>query len=199
MKNLQLIFNVLLTIAVVTLFALYVNGKNASGAKKSLPVHSGGATNLRIAFFYSDSITANYEMFKQEKTLLDTKMKAAEDKFAASQRAFEKDAAEFQQRAQFLTITEKEQRQEKLYRQQQELMMMEQTLTGELAKAETEVNERIAKEIEAYLKEYAENNQLSYIISYKQGANVWYADQALDITAEVLKELNDRYKKKKPE
>jgi outer membrane protein len=199
MKNVQLVFNVLLSIAVVTLFALFLKGKKQGTSEISVAEQAAAATDLRIAFFHSDSITANYEMFKQEKEGLDQKMKEAEDKFAARQRNFEKEAADFQERAQYLTMTEKEKRQEQLYRQQQELMQMEQTLSGELARAESEVNVKIAAEIETFLKEYAETHKFTYILSYKQGANVWYADPRLDITKDILQELNERYQKKKPE
>jgi len=199
MKNIQLVFNVLLSIAVVTLFAIFLNGKKASKSQAMSVEQAAASTDLRIAFFHSDSITTHFELFKQEKEVLERKMKEAEDKFAARQRAFEKDAAEFQQRAQYLTMTEKENRQEQLYRQQQELMQMEQTLTGELAQAENEVNVKIAGEIESFLKEYAREHQFTYILSYKQGANVWYADPRLDITADLIKELNQLHPKKKPE
>ncbi|MBX7202419.1 MAG: OmpH family outer membrane protein [Bacteroidia bacterium] len=199
MKNIQLIFNVVFCIAIATLFALYMNGKNSSPATSGTAAATASSTDLRIAFFHSDSITLHYEMFKTEKDKLDLQMKAAEDKFVSRQKAFEKEAADFQQRAQYLTMTEKEKRQEQLYFQQQELMQMEQTLSAELAKAENEVNIRIAQEIENFLKEYAVTNQFTYILSYKQGANLWYADPKLDITADVLRELNQRYQKKKPE
>jgi outer membrane protein len=176
-----------------------MNGKNSSPATSGTAAATASSTDLRIAFFHSDSITLHYEMFKTEKDKLDLQMKAAEDKFVSRQKAFEKEAADFQQRAQYLTMTEKEKRQEQLYFQQQELMQMEQTLSAELAKAENEVNIRIAQEIENFLKEYAVTNQFTYILSYKQGANLWYADPKLDITADVLRELNQRYQKKKPE
>ena len=57
MKNLQLIFNVLLTIAVVTLFALYVNGAlvgtDLTGTTFSGTTLSRVDTNLTNAAVYS--------------------------------------------------------------------------------------------------------------------------------------------------
>lgn len=200
MKNFSLVFNVLLTVAVVILFALHFSGKAGKRAGTApTAAEAAATTQLRIAFFYSDSIMEHYELFKEERTAMEQEMKNARNKLAAGQREFEKQVAEFQQRAQYLTITEKEAKEQRLYQQQQQLLQDEQRLSGELAEKNAGVNKRIVETIEAFLKEYAAENNFTYILSYTQGESLWFADPQLDITADILKELNQRYKNKKAE
>lgn len=198
MKSINLLFNVVLTVAVVVLFALFFSNKKAGGSGSSSVATSGGAA-ANIVFFNSDSLMDNYQMFQDEKVVMEKKTKDAEDSFAAEQKKFEKEANEFQQRAQFLTITDKEAKQEKLYREQQRLMQMEQSLSADLQKQEAEVSKRIFDTIEAYLKDYAKDKGYTYVLSYTRGGGIWFANPELDITSDVLKELNEQYKNKKAE
>jgi outer membrane protein len=142
---------------------------------------------------------SQYEMFKDERAIMETKTKQAESNFIAAQKKFEKEANDFQQRAQFLTITDKEAKQEKLYNEQQRLVQMEQTLSAQLQKDEAEVSKRIFDTIEVFLKDYAKENNYTYVLSYTRGGGIWYADQGLDITTDVVKILNERYKSTKAE
>lgn len=197
MKNLSLIINVLLTVAVVVLFALHFSGKSVNTGPAPAAAVAAASTDLRIAFFNSDSLMEHYEMFKVERDAMEAKMKDAQTRFANKQRAFEKEAAEFQQRAQYLTITEKEAKEQRLYDQQQQLIQMQQQLSDELANAEQEVNLRIFETIETFLKEYAAQNNFTYVLSYSRGGGIWFADKRLDITSDILKTLNEEYSKKK--
>jgi outer membrane protein len=51
----------------------------------------------------------------------------------------------------------------------------------------------IKKKIEDYLKEYNKTRNYSYIISYEQGL-FYFRDTAYNITADIIKGLNEFYK-----
>jgi outer membrane protein len=53
----------------------------------------------------------------------------------------------------------------------------------------------VNKRIEAFLKDYNSDKRYSYILAYSPGT-IYYKDSAFDITTDVLKGLNDGYKKK---
>jgi outer membrane protein len=199
MKNVNLVLNVLLTMAVVVLFALYFKDKKSGNNEVPSAAIAAANTNLRIAFFNSDTLMSQYEYFKVERTKLEEETKKAEQELVAKQKAFEKEATDFQQRAQFLTITDKEAKQEKLYMQQQQLAQLEQQLTNRLTQQESAVNKEIFYTIETFLKEYAKKNGFTYVLSYARGGGIWYAESKLDITADMLKILNEQYANKKTE
>ena len=186
MKSLNLLINVVLSVAVILLFALHFSSKK-SGATETKTMVTAKSGSLNVVFFNSDSLMSQYEMFKDERAIMETKTKQAENNFIA------------EQRAQFLTITDKEAKQEKLYSEQQRLVQMEQTLSAQLQKEEAEVSKRIFDTIEVFLKDYAKENNYTYVLSYTRGGGIWYAEQGLDITTDVVKILNERYKNKKAE
>lgn len=195
MKNINLIFNVVLTIAVAVLFALHFS----SDAKDNSTAETvaKASSDLRIAYFNSDSIRTQYAMFTVEKEKMEAEMKQAEDRLIGEQKKFQADVGEFQQRAEFLTITERESREKKLGQKQQELMQLEQNLSDQLAEKEAAVNKQIFTNVENFLKEYAKKNNFTYVVSYMPGGQIWYTNPALDITADMVKHLNEEYEKTK--
>jgi outer membrane protein len=195
MKNLNLLLNIVLFIAVTVLFALHFSSNRKSKPSLGNDSSASRSSDMTIAFVNADSLTASYQMYKDELAAASARSTSAEERFAGEQRKFEKDANEFQERAQFLTITDREAKQEKLVRRQQELMQLEQQLAGDLQRQEAEVSKRIFDTIDVFLKKYAVEKELTYILSYAKGGGVWFADPQFDITPEVLKELNGRYKK----
>ena len=56
----------------------------------------------------------------------------------------------------------------------------------------TKQNE-IKSKIEEFLKEYNSTRHYTYIVSYEQGL-FYYRDSAYNITSDVVKGLNDKYK-----
>jgi outer membrane protein len=195
MKNINLIFNVLLTMAVAVLFALHFSD-NTSNTNTAEAV-AKASSDLRIAYFNSDSIRTQYAMFTVEKEKMEAEMKQAEDRLIAEQKKFQADVSEFQQRAEFLTITERESREKKLGQKQQELMQLEQNLSDQLAEKEAAVNKQIFTNVENFLKDYAKKNAFTYVVSYMPGGQIWYTNPALDITADMVKHLNEEYEKTK--
>jgi outer membrane protein len=195
MKNINLIFNVVLTMAVAVLFALHFSGDTSN--TNTAEAVAKASSDLRIAYFNSDSIRTQYAMFTVEKEKMEAEMKQAEDRLIAEQKKFQADVNEFQQRAEFLTITERESREKKLGQKQQELMQLEQSLSDQLAEKEAAVNKQIFTNVENFLKDYAKKNAFTYVVSYMPGGQIWYTNPALDITADMVKHLNEEYEKTK--
>jgi outer membrane protein len=57
-------------------------------------------------------------------------------------------------------------------------------------------NLNIKKKIEDFLKEYNKAKYYSYILVYDPGF-IYYKDETYNITADVIKGLNEEYRKKK--
>ena len=54
----------------------------------------------------------------------------------------------------------------------------------------------LKKSIEEFVAKYNETKQYSYIVSYEQGL-FYYKDTVYNITADIIKGLNEEYKSKK--
>ena len=70
---------------------------------------------------------------------------------------------------------------------QQEQQQLQQT-------GQTELDSVVSK-VRKQIKEYGKANGYTYILTGGDGGSVLYGDEAKDVTTEVLKILNDNYKK----
>ena len=51
----------------------------------------------------------------------------------------------------------------------------------------------IVKKIKDYVKDYGKDNNYTYIFGSNESANIMYAEEGLDITQDILEELNKDY------
>ena len=75
---------------------------------------------------------------------------------------------------------------------QRELMDYQRALESQAGEEEQKVMGRVLNNINTFLLEYGKKKGCKYILVAANG-NIAYGEESLNITAEVLKELNDRY------
>jgi outer membrane protein len=108
--------------------------------------------------------------------------------------AFQNKVLKAQQNAQSMTLGEIEATKKNLAAEEQRLMQYRDALMQNLANEEKELVDKMNKNIDDFIKRYAEKNGYKMVLGYKQGVTVWYADPKLDVTADVLKGLNEEYR-----
>ena len=75
---------------------------------------------------------------------------------------------------------------------QQSLETRKATLSEQLQKKQIAFTEQLQKNIDDYLAIYNKDNKYDFILSYTKTGQILYANNALDITDEVLKGLNEQ-------
>lgn len=176
-------------------------GENKSTQPKDngLPKAEGKTESAgsRIAYVEVDSLVTQLEMCKEAKAALESKGKQYEQQIAGKQKAFQQAYESFGKKMQstgFSSQAEYENAQKNLQRMQEDGARLEQQLTTQLAKEQDEFNTRLHDSVQAYLAVFNADNRYDMIIS-KSGDNILYANSALDITEQVVKGMNKRYKK----
>jgi outer membrane protein len=195
MKNVLLILNIVLLAAVAYLFYLQFGGKTKNGGGTKITADSIPATSLfRMAYFEMDSVDSNYEMIKDVRKELGKKEDANNSEAMRLEKKYNDRLLQLQK-----TVTTPEQNEQA----KQELMQMQQSIGKEkqtLMEAYTEYQTRrlkdIQQKIEEFLAKYNSNGRYSYIMSYEPGM-FFYKDTSFNITADVVKRLNEDYKLKK--
>ncbi|AYN66071.1 OmpH family outer membrane protein [Euzebyella marina] len=124
-----------------------------------------------------------------------TKVEALGKKRDSISQAFQMEAQAFQQKAQKLS-QQKAQEEYGLMQQKgqqigQQLQMEDQKLQAEGQTQMDSVVNKVKKEIKAYGKA----NGYTYILGGGDGGSVLYGTEANDLTDEIVKILNDNYKK----
>lgn len=207
MKNLSLILNGVLAVAVGILFYQVNSLKHAVNPTDATeeatdvaikPTITASSTNLgdaKIAYVNTDSLNEQYDYIADFTKVLRGKKATLEAQMESMTMKFQKEYQEFQQSAQagIAPQAELQKAQQSLERQQQELANKElqmQNLGLELEEKNMELN----KNVKDFLKRF-NAGKFDYILSYSDMVpTILLTNEKLDITKEVLKGLNDEYK-----
>lgn len=202
MKNLSLIFNGILAIAVIVLFII-VFSKDAGNAGSAVQVFSkehSKTGKLPIAYINVDSLLSNYQFAKDANESLIKKQEDSRLNINTRARQLQVEMGEFQRKLEanaFLSRERAEQEQARLVRRQQELQELDGKLSQQIMEVQQKMSEQLRDTINSFLKQYNKDGKYEMIISNTASDNILYADKAYDITSEVTKLLNERFKSKK--
>jgi outer membrane protein len=147
-----------------------------------------------IVYVNSDSLITGYEFYKKSVKEIDVKKNKIANDIESQATAFQNKVLKAQQNAQSMTLGEIEATKKNLAAEEQRLMQYRDALMQNLANEEKELVDKMNKNIDDFIKRYAEKNGYKMVLGYKQGVTVWYADPKLDVTADVLKGLNEEYR-----
>ncbi|MDR0560692.1 MAG: OmpH family outer membrane protein [Prevotellaceae bacterium] len=163
-------------------------GKTSSGENAQV---SAKITN--IAFIKVDSLIQNYDLYHDFKQELEKKAKKLESDFDAKVKALERDMKDFNEKYEKMLITRsqaEEQNNRLLMRKKELEEEIAPKMRNELIEQETVMNRTINDAIQKYVNKYNLEKKYSLILN---GAVVLVGDQAMDITSEILKGLNEEY------
>ncbi len=162
-----------------------------AGSAGSAP--AANTTGLRIAFVNGDSILTHYKDFKKQSEAMEIKQRNAEEQLQSKGAALEKEIMAYQQKAQTGTLTGKEmQAREKYLSSRQEAILAERDqMAQEIMKETAAINKQLQAVLQEKLNAIKEKEGYDFILSYVEGGPVLVADAKYDITAQVLKQLNE--------
>ncbi|MCC9138248.1 OmpH family outer membrane protein [Pontibacter silvestris] len=181
----------------VALAALVTSCNQNQGSTQANGSSEGSTAGIGgdIVYVNSDSLLTNYEYFKDVRTRLEGKSRTAEQSLRSKADAFQKEVERYQQSAQTMTQQQRAATEQRLQQQQQQLQAQNQNASTELATEESEEMKKIYDRVEAYLQELSKDKGYKMVLTYSRGNSaILYGDSTLDVTTDVLKALNDRYK-----
>jgi outer membrane protein len=189
MKNLSLILNAILLIAVGYLFYENFNHKKAAPAIIASPAAEGG---LKIAYVDRDTLFAKYEWLKKQLDAIEQRAQNAESSLVAKQQNLMKDAADLQQRYESgkMTPAEAQKEQQGLQQRGERLQQEQERLSKQLNDQTKKAQDELFANLEAKLKTLSNQIGYDYILSYQRGGNILLANDSLDITKQLLQLLN---------
>ncbi len=122
-----------------------------------------------------------------------------ENEFAANQKKFETFYANYIKNGASLTLTEQQQTEKDLQQRGTELQQLQPKLMTQLQERQVADNKKLLDAVYAFIKDYNQKHQKFDIILAKSyvASPVLYIDESMDITAEIIKGLNEEYKEYK--
>ena len=156
----------------------------------------GAAKGIKIAFVDIDSLLTNYEFSKNINKEMLRKEENMRMTLSEKAKEIQADIDDFTRKLQnnvYATQQRAEEEQARILKREEAYNKLTERLSSELA-AESQKNNIILRDsINSFLKEYNKSAGYDLIIS-RLGDNLLYANEALDITKEVINGLNERYK-----
>ena len=189
MKNISLILNGILVVAVGVLYFLHFSGKKSGGESTvSAP------TDLKIAYIKSDSVLKHYDYFKEMRTVLEAKGKKLDQDLQNRGQSLQNEISSYQRNIGNLTIGQAKALEEDLGKKQQNFRMYQQSLEQELANDQNKLTEALYGRITTFLKKYSEGSGLQVVLKFDQTSDVLFGGPGIDISQDVIKGLNEDYK-----
>jgi outer membrane protein len=190
MKNISLILNVVLLIAVGVLYYMHFAPQTAT------PIGSesrGIVGDLKVAYINTDSVLKHYDYLKANAEILEAKKKKVEQDYVNRAQSLQNEITAYQRNVNNMTVGQVRAVEEDLGKKQQNLQLYEQSLTQELMNDQSKLNKELYDRITAYLKKYGKEYGLHVVFKLDPTSDVLYGEDALDITQDVLTGLNEEY------
>ena len=197
MKNGLLIWNVILGLAVGLLLVMQFGTKKNKISAVKITGNDSSAANqqFRMAYFEMDSVASNFDLVKALKTEMTTKEEAISTEMANRTKAIQQKYNYFQNLAQAGNLSEaqSEAASKEMKDMDDEMKNRRQQLDQDFNNYVMTKQNEIKTKIEDFLKEYNKVKNYSYIVSYEQGL-FYFRDTAYNITTDVVRGLNEKYK-----
>lgn len=202
MKQLSLILNILLLVAVGVLFYLHFSGKQPAAVKRentasSSPIKDSCAKGHLVAYVELDSLYDNVTYIKQKQKELESEQETLARQYQNAYTQLEQKKNNFLKKGNAITQQDAEEFQSKLYQEQQQIESDKQNQAQGLAAKRAKTMEEIQTSLKTFLNEYNSSRQFSYIFATGTGLDyILYKDSTHNITPDVIKGLNEQFGKK---
>ena len=200
MKNASLVLNVVLLLAVAVLFYLHFSSNKTSSPTKVASTQNrtpGTVTpgDVRIAYFEMDSLNNSFALVKEVKAELSREEERMNSELARLQKSYNDKFTQYQSQAQTMSSQESENANRDIVQMQQKFASAKQQMEMRMQDLSMRKMQEVKNKVEEFLKEYNKTKGYTYILAYEPGF-MFYRDSSYDITGDLVKGLNAKYKKK---
>jgi outer membrane protein len=196
MKNVNSALHAVSLLAIAVLFFLVIRKDGNAGSSGNKSNKAGESSkNIAIAYFEMDTIEHNYQYIKDVQNDLKTRQQSVAKELDNTKKQYMSRVQQLQSKASTMSQQEGESAQAEINQMQTDLQQREARLTQELQEQQFKLMQDINRKIEDYLGTYNKDKKFSYIFSHSPGDFMYFKDSANNITNEILKGLNDGYKK----
>jgi outer membrane protein len=185
-------WNIITVILAVLLLLLGVS--HVVNHKKSGHHSQAQVQGMNIAYIMADSINKNYYYIEEMQATLKSEAETSEKIMQRNIAKIEKRFQELQKEVNYMTPSQKQEAQKELGQMEQNAQVLRNELANDLAIKEAELQNIFFESINTYLEKYNETAGYDFILSYNLGGQILNANDALNITEEILDGLNEDYK-----
>jgi outer membrane protein len=178
MKNsFQLFFNILISLAVLGLIVFFY------------------PKDKRTGYIDFKVLLNKYEGIKTAGKEFEIKAKIFKDNIDTLTAELNAEIKDFEAKQKNMSAKERGFRKDELQKKRNDLIRYQEAAGAKVQEEQEKMVNNFSKEIQTYLDEYCKSNNYKMIF-YRQEGTIAYAEEGCDITEEILKGINERYKNK---
>ena len=149
---------------------------------------------VKTAYVDTSELMKEYTEAKDLEAKYKTKAEEKGRQLEAEINRFKQEAAGFQAQAQANGQAWAQQKGAELQKKEQQLSYAQQALSQELQQESGKEMDSLVSGVKKFIKSYGKEKGYAYIYGTGDAASILYAEDKFDITKEIIKALNDKYK-----
>lgn len=202
MKNILLVINAVLVLAVGFLYFKVFGKDDAPKKKATVAVNNSTGENQGnnsvIAYVELDSLYENINYIKNKRKDLEREQKAIESEWQSGMRNLETKKNNFLAKGDKATQQEYEAVQNELMQGQQQVEEKKQRAASSLSDKSYRFMDDVQAKMKDFLKSYNDDKKYTYILTSGTGLDYMiYRDSTLNITNDVIEGMNEVFAKQK--
>ncbi len=148
----------------------------------------------KVGFVRSNELVYGYEGMKDAQFLQESKSREYKSNFDTLQSDFQKALSQYNLGLSGFSKEEKQEKERMLAMQQQNLKKYSESIQQSISESDQSLTQGILTQINSFVEEYAKKHGYSLIFGTTTSGNILYGEPAMDVTQDVLKQLNENYK-----
>ena len=194
----KIIFYVFLILAIAGAYVLHFCCPQSKKSAATYVAPVGEPDNGDIIFINLDTISEHYELMKILTTDIENEIQKQTAIFDNKEKTFKNKYAQFQKNYEsgVLTDVQIQNASQQLQAEYERIMAERESVLNDLDNRQVVALTQVMDSLKnTAIRLNNERFHASYILSYKEGAQILYGDPTKDVTGEILEELNKNYKK----
>jgi outer membrane protein len=148
----------------------------------------------KIAYVRSADLVDKYMGMMEAKNIYKDKMAQWKSNVDTLQNDYQRSVSKYNLEVSGLSKVQRSEREELLKKQEYNIRQYMSALDQKAQEEDDRMTQGVLNQINSYVKEYGEGKGYDVILGLTLHGNVLYGKEAIDITDEVLKGLNDSFK-----
>lgn len=149
-----------------------------------------GCTKEKTAYVDTMRLIQEYSEMEDVESNFTKRAEELKQQFDSIAIGFQDEVRVYQENMTKMNQEQRQKRENELMQKQQALQQQQQMRSEQLKEESDQAVDSLVSKVREFVKTYGEENGYTYIFGSNESANIMFAKEGLDITDEILEELN---------
>lgn len=147
----------------------------------------------KVAYVDTSKVIDEYKEMKDVEAEFTTKSDAVRNQLDSIGQAFQQEVQAYQAGMNSMSADQRKQKEQELMQKQQMIQQRQQMQSNQLRQESSKIMDSLVDKVKTYVKDYGKDHNYTLILGSNEGTTVMYAEDGMDITEDILSELNKGY------